>query len=256
MKEYLTVAEIEKQTGISNASIRRYLREFEAFFTPKGGSRIKKYEDGAVKVLQRIKILYDEGLDTHEIHGILTNEFPMMIDGEEPVKKEKIAEVPTLATSEDIAEIKEMMKLLVKKLDERDEAIRQRDEYIKQSLERRDRELMKAIRESQQKKIAAVNEVMVKNNEEGIMAAGEEVATAKETVDEVVMGNEEVTNDDEELTVTNGEEAVKASEEGITSNEELMNGDEEAMMNTGEEFPPRQEKQPKKKGFFSRLFGR
>lgn len=202
--EYLTIAEIEKITGISNSNIRRYIANFDSFFIAKGGSRIKKYEMESVEILKRIKSLYDEGMDTQEIHNILVKEFPLVVNGEEQEKHGQAPTVPTLAThgdivkiGEDVAELKEMYKqqqlfneLLLKKLNER-------DEYIKESLERRDRELMKSIRELQQRKIEA--------------AAAQEKA---------VKSGEEVTNNEEEATVKNGEEVVKASKEVAAAQEE------------------------------------
>lgn len=91
--------------------------------------------------------------DTQEIYYILQGEFPMVIDGEEQRKREQTSVVTTLATSEDVEEIKkaleeqrEFNKMLLSRLD-------QQQEYIRESIDRRDRELTQAIRESQRARL-------------------------------------------------------------------------------------------------------
>lgn len=147
MSKYLPIAELAELADIPNSTCRRYLADFEAFFIVKGGSRVKRYEAAAVDILKRIKQLYDDGMGTTEIHNVLANEFPLVIDSEKEQKEEAAAaHVPGLATSEDIAEIKQALEQqkqfneqLVKKLDEQ-------NHYIKESLERRDRQLMESLR--------------------------------------------------------------------------------------------------------------
>lgn len=160
MSNYLTIAEIAELADIPNSSCRRYLSDFNAFFMVKGGSRVKKYEAAAVDILKRIKQLYDDGMGTVEIHSVLANEFPLVIDSDKQEKKEEAAtNVPGIATSEDIAEIKKALEqqkqfneMLVKKLDEQ-------NEYIKQSLERRDRQLMESLRATlEERKMIAMQE--------------------------------------------------------------------------------------------------
>lgn len=159
MSEYLPIAEIAELADIPNSTCRRYLADFEAFFIVKGGSRVKRYEVAAVDVLKRIKQLYDDGMGTTEIHNVLVNEFPLVIDGEKERTEEAAAHVPGLATSEDIAEIKQALEQqkqfneqLVKKLDEQ-------NQYIKESLERRDRQLMESLRATlEERKQAALQE--------------------------------------------------------------------------------------------------
>ncbi|HWL27105.1 MAG TPA: hypothetical protein VNR38_25690 [Ureibacillus sp.] len=106
MKEYVSIAELSDMAELPNSTCRRYLANFEQFFVVKGGNRLKKYEVGAVAVIKRIKDLYDGGMDTHEIHSTLANEFPMVMSNDEEVEKN----VPTLVTSEDIAEIKQALE--------------------------------------------------------------------------------------------------------------------------------------------------
>ncbi|MCQ6275427.1 MerR family transcriptional regulator [Bacillus sp. V3B] len=154
MTKYLTIAEIAEQADIPNSSCRRYLASFESFFVVKGGSRLKKYEQQAVDVLKRIKDLYDNGMDTHEIHSVLANEFPLVISGDKQEVSNEQAGVSTLATSEDINEIKKALdeqqnfnKLLLEKLEQQNLYYEQKFEELKQ-----DRELIGSLRDSMQQR--------------------------------------------------------------------------------------------------------
>jgi DNA-binding transcriptional MerR regulator len=160
VSKYLSIAEIAELADIPNSSCRRYLADFEVFFMVKGGSRVKKYEAAAVDILKRIKQLYDDGMGTTEIHSVLVNEFPLVVDSEKQERKEEAAaHVPGLATSEDIAEIKQALEqqkqfneMLVKKLDEQ-------NAYIKKSIERRDQQLMESLRATlEERKAIAMQE--------------------------------------------------------------------------------------------------
>lgn len=156
MGKYLTIAEIAELAGIPNSTCRRYLASFESFFLVRGGNRVKKYEESAVKVLKRVKHLYEEGQDTNEIHDILRNEFPLVIDDDHE-QGEAAKQPPGLATVEDIAGIraalqeqKEFNKVLLEKLEKQ-------QEYINSRLDQHDKLLMESLKESMEarKQIAA-----------------------------------------------------------------------------------------------------
>src|SRR4051794_14265701 len=98
MSKYLPIAEIAELADIPNSTCRRYLAAFESFFMVKGGSRLKKYEIGSVDILKRIKQLYDEGQDTNEIHSVLVNEFPLVINSDKQQESHEQATASTLAT--------------------------------------------------------------------------------------------------------------------------------------------------------------
>lgn len=111
VSKYLTITELAEQTDIPNSTCRRYLTAFEAFFVVKGGSRLKKYEAEAVNILKRIKHLYEEGLETNEIFDVLKGEFPLVVNDEEQRKtSEQTPVVSSLATKEDILEIKKALE--------------------------------------------------------------------------------------------------------------------------------------------------
>lgn len=149
MKEWFTITELAEKTSIPDTTIRRYIQKFNEFFPHKGGSRSRRYEEVSVKILVRIKNLFDSGYETDQVDATLRNEFPMVVDGD---KQEVMEFTPTLATAEDINEIKEALKqqnefnqLLLEKLESQ-------ERYIKESLEKRDQVLMESLRTMQEDK--------------------------------------------------------------------------------------------------------
>jgi DNA-binding transcriptional MerR regulator len=151
MKDWLSIVELAEKTSIPDTTIRRYISKFPDFFIHKGGSRSKRYEDTAIKVLVRIKNLFDEGYETDLVESKLKNEFALIIDDNRRAEKNDTA---VLATAADLLEIKEALaeqkefnKLLIEKLSIQ-------ETYIKESLEKRDRLLMESLRIIQEDKKA------------------------------------------------------------------------------------------------------
>lgn len=145
MKEWLTINELSERTGIPDSTIRRYITKFSDFFVVKGGNRSKRYEDTAVEVLLRIKDLYDKGYETEQTYNALLKVFPQIIDPEET---EESSSLPALATSDDIIEIKQMLKAQQEFSNRLLDRLSKQEEYIRNSLERRDQRLMQAITDS------------------------------------------------------------------------------------------------------------
>jgi DNA-binding transcriptional MerR regulator len=153
VQQWLTISELAEQTNIPDTTIRRYIAKFPDFFTYKGGSRSRRYEDTAIKVLVRIKSLYDAGYETDQVDSILRKEFAVIIDDNNEVE-DTDKPTPTLATAEDIADIKQALqqqmefnKLLLERLE-------QQERYIRESLEKRDKMLMESIRSMQEERKA------------------------------------------------------------------------------------------------------
>ena len=159
MSKYLTIAEMAEQADIPNSTCRRYLTSFEEFFLLKGGSRLKKYEANAIEILIRIQNLYEDGMDTNEIHSILVREFPIVVNGDE--QREVREKASALATNEDIAEIKQALvdqKQFNKKLLEQ---LEQQNLYYEKKFEelKGDRDFIGSLRNSmEQRKIESVDQ--------------------------------------------------------------------------------------------------
>ena len=145
MSEWYTINELADKTGIPDSTIRRYIAKFSDFFVVKGGTRSKRYEDTSVKVLLRIKDLYDKGYETEQTHNALLKDFPRIIDEE---LTEESSSLPALATADDIAEIKQMLKAQQEFSNRLLDRLAKQEEYIKDSLERRDKALLQSITDS------------------------------------------------------------------------------------------------------------
>jgi DNA-binding transcriptional MerR regulator len=163
VKEFFTITELAEKTSIPDTTVRRYIQKFSDFFMYKGGSRSRRYEESAIKILIRVKNLFDNGYETEQVDAILRKEFSMIIDGD---KQEENDKTPALATAEDVAEIKESLKeqkefnkLLLERLE-------QQDRYIKESLESRDRTLMESLRTIQEEKQARIETAASMEKEE------------------------------------------------------------------------------------------
>lgn len=155
MRQWLTITELAEQTNIPDTTIRRYIAKFPDFFTFKGGSRSRRYEDTAIKVLVRIKNLYDAGYETDQVDAFLRKEFAVIIDGDKEVEDNDKA-TPTLATAEDIADIKQALQQQQKFNKQLLEKLEQQERYIKESLERRDRQLMESLKIMQEERKALI----------------------------------------------------------------------------------------------------
>lgn len=165
MKEWLNINELSEQTLIPDTTVRRYIQKFPDFFTYKGGSRSRRYESSGIKVLKRIKNLYDQGYETDQVDEVLRQEFPVIVDGDTVADNTEKAYTPTLATVEDVAEIKDALKeqrefnkLLLEKLDNQ-------ERYIKESIEKRDQVLMETMRVMQEERKAIQETASTKEEE-------------------------------------------------------------------------------------------
>jgi DNA-binding transcriptional MerR regulator len=161
MKEWLSINQLAEQTLIPDTTVRRYIQKLPDFFHYKGGSRSRRYEETAIKVLSRIKDLYDQGYETDQVDEVLRREFSMIVDGDSVVSDEK-SHTPALATVEDVAEIKDLLKqqqefnkLLLEKL-------ASQEQYIKESLEKRDSQLMESLRTVQEEKKVMLETISTK----------------------------------------------------------------------------------------------
>jgi DNA-binding transcriptional MerR regulator len=155
VRQWLTITELAEQTNIPDTTIRRYIAKFPDFFTFKGGSRSRRYEDTAIKVLVRIKNLYDAGYETDQVDAFLRKEFAVIIDGDKEVEDNDKA-TPTLATAEDIADIKQALQQQQEFNKQLLEKLEQQERYIKESLEKRDRQLMESLKIMQEERKALI----------------------------------------------------------------------------------------------------
>jgi DNA-binding transcriptional MerR regulator len=155
VREWLNIKELAERTNIADTTIRRYIDKFSDFFNYKGGVRSRRYDDSAIKVLVRIKQLFDDGYETNEADSILRKEFAVVIDDG---RSEKEVNTPALVPAEEfeemkkeINELKELNKLLVERLEKQEEERKKREDHRDFQLV----EIMRFIQEEKQLRIEA-----------------------------------------------------------------------------------------------------
>jgi len=79
---WLTITELAEETKIADSTIRRYLHTYTVFFKHDGNVRGRRYEKNAIKVLNRIRELYEKGYDNRKVHSFLEEEFTVILDSE------------------------------------------------------------------------------------------------------------------------------------------------------------------------------
>lgn len=85
--EWCSIPVLARKMGISDNTIRRYLRNFPGFFLSRTVNGIKKYPVTIIEVLRRIYDLYlHEGKTRDEIRATIETEFPRDIDLDEPIE--------------------------------------------------------------------------------------------------------------------------------------------------------------------------
>jgi hypothetical protein len=160
-KEWFSVLDVEKKTGIPNQTLRRYISVHGHHLNVKKQGKGYYLADEAVKVIQEIRKLYEGGLTSQQVNDSLVEKaIPMIVNISEGEQKVSI-------------HVGEALQELRKTLDEQNKAIRSQNElinslaeqiqkqqeYIDNKLEERDQKLMAAIRENQEaKKQVAVSQ--------------------------------------------------------------------------------------------------
>jgi len=166
-KKWFSVLDIEKQTGIPNATIRRYINNHGVHLNVKKQGKGYYLAEESIKILQEIRKLYDEGMTAQHVNDTLVERaIPMTITISEGEQKTNI-------------HVSEALQDMQKSIDEQNQVIRslveqmkQQQEYIDNKLEERDKRLIAAIRESQEarKEIAASSQEKTQEKKKGWLA--------------------------------------------------------------------------------------
>ena len=80
--KWLTVTELSDATKIADSTTRRYLHTFSVFFKHDGSVRGKRYDKNAIKILNRIRELYEKGYENKKVYSFLEEEFAPIFDSE------------------------------------------------------------------------------------------------------------------------------------------------------------------------------
>lgn len=147
---WLTITELADETKIADSTIRRYLHTFSVFFKHDGNIRGRRYEKNAIKVLNRIRELYEKGYDNRKVHSFLEEEFTVILDSGNGDKNshENNDKSPYIAIrSEDLEEIKAALveqkqfnKVLLEILQRQETTIQKQALMIQELVENQEKE--------------------------------------------------------------------------------------------------------------------
>jgi DNA-binding transcriptional MerR regulator len=159
--EWLTVLAIEKQTGIPNATIRRYIRNHGHHLNIRKKGKSYSIADESISVMERIRSLYDEGKALEQVEEALIKAgTPVTVTVIEDDERMNINVGEALVSMDGrIDEQNKIIRSLVEQMQKQQETLQKQQEFITNTLEERDKRLIEVIRETQEtkKQIAAAN---------------------------------------------------------------------------------------------------
>lgn len=140
-EEWLPVIEVEKQTGIPDATIRRYIRNHGHHLQIKKRGKSYLIASESLSVIKKIRELYDKGKQSEGVEETLSQmNMPMTITVTDDEKEVTVNTGQVLIQlQKDMNEQKKFNQLLLERLD-------QQQEYIDNKLEERNQELTKSLR--------------------------------------------------------------------------------------------------------------
>lgn len=166
-KQWFSVLDVEKQTGIPNQTIRRYISNHGVYLNPKKRGKGYYLSEESVKIIQEIRKLYDEGMTAQLVNDTLQERnIPMTITINEGEEKMSV-------------HVSEALQDLKKGMDQQNEVIRslveqmkKQQEYIDNKLKERDKKLIESLRKMQEarKEIVASHEKPTEEKQKGWLA--------------------------------------------------------------------------------------
>lgn len=154
-EKWFSVMEIEKQTGIPDATIRRYIRNHGHHLQIKKRGKSYLIASETLTVIKKIRELYDKGKQSEDVEDILRYmNVPVTITMTDDEKEVTVnASEVLIQLQKDMNEQKNFNQSLL-------ETLQKQQEYITIKLEERDRRLIESIREMQEvkKEIASSEE--------------------------------------------------------------------------------------------------
>lgn len=151
-EKWLSVIDIEKQTNIPDATIRRYIRNHGHHLQIKKRGKSYLIAGDSISIIQKIRELYDKGKQSEDVDETLRHmNIPVTITMTDDEKEVTVnASEVLIQLQKDMDEQKKFNQSLL-------ETLQKQNEYINTKLEERDRKLIESLREIQEtkKQIAA-----------------------------------------------------------------------------------------------------
>jgi hypothetical protein len=158
-KEWLTVLAMEKETGIADSTLRRYIRNHGHNLEVKKRGKSYLISSESIPVIKKIRELYEKGKQSEDIEESLRMmNIPVTITMTDDDQEKSIgAGEALIQLQKDMKEQKEFNEKLLEAIKEQNEQMKRQQEYIEQKLEARDQKLMESLKESMEarKQIAA-----------------------------------------------------------------------------------------------------
>lgn len=159
MEEWFSIANLSKVLDVPETSVRRYLNNFEEFFTYEQIGRGKKYHPSSIEILQRIVTLFRADRETNEIKNILSNEYAFSVINEE--------DAPVVPPAPyDISKKLDDFKSNQEKFNhELIESMAQQQRYIKELVASRENALneLKRLSNPEQERFDRINQIMAEH---------------------------------------------------------------------------------------------
>lgn len=142
-----TVIEVEKQTGIPNATIRRYIRNHSHHLNVRKKGKSYSIASESITTMLNIRQLYNDGKNLEQVEETLIQTGkPMTITVTTDDKQ------ITINVGEALQDMKTIINEQNKIIQSLVEQIQKHQEYINNKLEERDQKLMATIKENQETK--------------------------------------------------------------------------------------------------------
>lgn len=151
--EWLTVLDVEKQTHIPNATIRRYIRNHGHHLNIKKKGKSYYIASESTQIMLNIRQLYEDGKNLEQVEdALITAGIPVTITVTEDDKQ------MTVNIGEALQDMQKTMNEQTKVIQSLVEQIQKQQEYINDMLEEKN-EFIPAIKENEKslKQVAAAN---------------------------------------------------------------------------------------------------
>lgn len=163
--EWLTVLAVQKQTGIPDATIRRYIRNHGHHLNIRKKGKSYSIANESIDTMEKIRALYEDGKSFEQVEeSLIKSGTPMTVTVIEDDESMNVNVGEALVSMDErIDEQNKIIRSLVEQVQKQQDFLQQQQEFITNTLEERDKQLIHVIRETQEakKQIAAT-----KNKEE------------------------------------------------------------------------------------------
>jgi hypothetical protein len=156
VNDWLTVAEMEKETNIPHQTIRRYIKAHGHHLILKKKHKSYSISNKSIKVILQIRNMYSDGKTSEQVDEQLANSgIPMTISIEKDHEQVNINFPDTLLEiKNNMEKLQDRLeaqddfnRLLIDKLAEQQEQIEKQQNYILEKLAKRDEALLHSMRE-------------------------------------------------------------------------------------------------------------